>query len=175
MAKKDKEYDLRMQGMIYAYNIVKKQGIEALEKDMRMRNVLRAPLKFTASQIQEFWDTLSTNLYQTFSTVTCIALHEEFNFGKERLQRFKRAFDKATTDATNLDYIGVNYVTLEDYGVYLNSKYNLGIDTGVLEVCQESHNSENPHYKMANMDRLIEMCRLDGREDIAEYLEKKII
>ena len=59
---KDKDYDLRMQGMIYALNLAKKDGIEALERDIRTRNVLKAPMKFTESQMREFWNALSTNL-----------------------------------------------------------------------------------------------------------------
>ena len=42
---KDKDYDLRMQGMIYALNLAKKDGIEALERDIRTRNVLKAQIK----------------------------------------------------------------------------------------------------------------------------------
>lgn len=173
MAKIDKDYELRMQGMIYAYNTVKEKGIEGLERDMKLRNVMRAPMKFTASQIEEFWGFLSKNLYNTVITVAGIALHEEFGFGKDRLQRWKKAFDRATVDATDLDYIGTNYVTLEDYAVYLNSKYDLGIDTDVVAVCQESENDTNPNYRMCKVDRLIEIMRQDGYEDAADYLEKK--
>ena len=50
MAKMDKDYELRMQGMIYASNIVSKKGVEGLKEDIRIRNVLKAPMKFTASQ-----------------------------------------------------------------------------------------------------------------------------
>ena len=57
LAKMDKDYELRMQGMIYASNIVSKKGVEGLKEDIRIRNVLKAPMKFTASQIREFWDT----------------------------------------------------------------------------------------------------------------------
>ncbi len=174
VAKIDKDYELRMQGMIYAYNLVKEKGIEGLERDMKLRNVLRAPMKFTASQIEEFWDMLSRNLYNTIMTVTGIALHEEFGFGKDRLHRWKKAFDRATVNATDMDYIGTNYVTLEDYAVYLNSKYDMGIDTDVVAVCQDSNNDTNPAYHMCKVDRLIEIMRKDGYEDAAEYLEKKV-
>lgn len=126
MAKMDKDYELRMQGMIYASNIVSKKGVEGLKEDIRIRNVLKAPMKFTASQIREFWDTLSENLYNTVLTVTALVLHEEYGFGKKRMKEFKAHFDKAVKDATDLDYIGEHYVTLTDYAVYLNER--LGMD-----------------------------------------------
>lgn len=46
MAKMNKDYELRMQGMIYASNIVSKKGVEGLKEDIRIRNVLKAPMKF---------------------------------------------------------------------------------------------------------------------------------
>ena len=36
MAKRDREYENRMAGYIAAYNMVKKEGIEALEKDLKI-------------------------------------------------------------------------------------------------------------------------------------------
>lgn len=174
MAKVDKEYELRMQGMIYAYNIVKEKGIEGLSADMKARNLLRAPIKYTESQLREFWNMLTKNLYNTIMTVNCIALHEEFGFGKERLHRWKEAFDKATLEAMDLDYVGMNYVTLEDYAVYLNKKYDLGIETDVVAVCQENDNANNLDYKMVKVERLVEMMKQDGYKEAAEYLEKKV-
>ena len=64
MAKKmSKEMEWRTQGMIYALNIAKKDGVEALEKDIRQRGFLRAPLSYSNKQLEEFWEFLSKNLY----------------------------------------------------------------------------------------------------------------
>ena len=54
MSKPSKEFEYRMQGMIYALNIAKKEGIEALESDIRKRGLLRAPMKFTQKDIDSF-------------------------------------------------------------------------------------------------------------------------
>lgn len=35
MAKRDKEYEARMQGMLYAANIVKEHDLEYLEKEIK--------------------------------------------------------------------------------------------------------------------------------------------
>ena len=68
MAKPSKEFEWRMQGMIYALNIAKKDGVDALEKDIRKRNFLRAPMKFTQKEIDDFIEFMSKNLYVTTMT-----------------------------------------------------------------------------------------------------------
>lgn len=44
MAKTTKEFEWHMQGMITAHKIVKEGGIDALTKEIRMRNMLKVDL-----------------------------------------------------------------------------------------------------------------------------------
>lgn len=171
MAKRDSDFELRMSGMLYAYEIAKTKDLEELEKDIKMRGVLRVPLAYSKGDIDKFLEYLKTNFYNSILSVTCIALEETFGFKKTRLQRFKEAFAKATTDIVNLDYIGENYVTLEDYAVYLNDRFDLDIDVEVASVCRENANSNHPNYHMVKVERLLEVMREDGYEDAAAYLE----
>ena len=160
--------------MLYAFNLAKEQGIDALAEDIKMRGVLRTPLTYSKGEIDNFLALIKNNMCNYIMAVACIALNENFGFGKVRLHRFKNAFAKATYDSVNLDYIGENYVTLEDYAAYLNSKYDLDIDASVVAVCQEHGNSNNGEYHMAKIEKVIEMLRREGYEDAAEYLEKKV-
>ena len=171
MAKKDSGFELRMSGMLYAYQIAKEKGLEELEKDIKMRGILRAPLAYSKGDIDSFLEYLKTNFYNSIMSVACIALEDTFGFKKVRLKRFKEAFAKATTNMMDLDYIGENYVTLEDYAVYLNEKYDLDVEVEVVSVCQENANSAHPDYHMVKAERLIEIMREDGYEDAAAYLE----
>lgn len=171
MARRDSDFELRMSGILYAYKIAKEKGIEELEKDIKMRGVLSIPLGYTKGDMDRFLEYLKTNFYNSIMSVACIALEETFGFKKTRLQRFKEAFAKATTDMMDLDYIGENYVTLEDYAVYLNDRYDLDIDVEVVSVCQENANANHPDYHMVKAERLIEVMRQDGYEDAAAYLE----
>lgn len=171
MAKRDSDFELRMSGMLYAYEIAKTKGLEELEKDIKMRGVLRVPLAYSKGDIDKFLEYLKTNFYNSILSVTCIALEETFGFKKTRLQRFKEAFAKATTNIADLDYIGENYVTLEDYAVYLNERFDLDIDVKISSVCQENANSNHPNYHMVKVERLLEVMREDGYEDAAAYLE----
>lgn len=65
MAKRDKEYEARMQGMLYSVNVVKESGLEALEKDINKRGVLKAPLAYTDKQIEDF------DLVEVIPTTIC--------------------------------------------------------------------------------------------------------
>lgn len=47
MSKLSKEEIGRREGMAYAYKLVKEKGIEALEEDLRMRNIYNIPIRVT--------------------------------------------------------------------------------------------------------------------------------
>lgn len=135
---------------------------------------MKAPLAYTDKQIDEFWKQLSANLYATMTCVTGMTLADEFGFGKQRLQKFRKEFLNKTQKTLDLDWIGEHYVTLEDYAVHLNAKYGLGLDVERIAVCQESHDKENEKYKMVNFDRILDELKENGFIGAAEFLEKKM-
>ena len=106
MAKRDRDYENRMAGYISAYNLAKKEGIEALEKDLRMRNLLKVDLKVPGKLLKENFEELSKNLYNNTLTAVAWTLHTTFGFGKERIMKFKKAFDKEVQYTLDLDYLG---------------------------------------------------------------------
>lgn len=174
MAKRNKEHEYRMQGIMHARQVVKERGLEGLESDIRKRGFLRVPLTYTEGQINSFWDDLSKNLYTTMLTVTCMVLSDRYGFGKKRLRAFKMEFDKKTQDALDLDSLGEHYVTLEDYANYLNEEYGLGIDANRCGNCQESYDSGSKNYRMAKVDKIISILKDGGFNDAAEYLEERV-
>lgn len=171
---RDKEFEWRMQGMIYAYNMAKEQGVEALEKDIKKRNILRAPMRFTQKQIDEYWDMLSANIYNNMLTAVCYTLNYCYGFGAKRIAEFKKKYDSVVQDALDLDYMGEHYVKLEDFAVELNEKFNIGIDIARVAMCQDSYDVYDRKYHMANADRLVEELMEAGFIDASEWLKKKI-
>lgn len=174
MSKPSKEHIWRMQGMIYALNIAKKDGIEALEKDIRMRNFLRAPMKFSQKEIDEFIEFVTKNVYSTTMSVWFMALNTTFGFGKKRFARLKEAFDKFTLEIMDFDYLGNHYSSLEDYAAYLNEKYNCGIDVERVAACQNASSIDQENKHMANVWELVSTLRENGYEDAAKFIEAKI-
>lgn len=83
-------------------------------------------------------------------------------------------FDKATSNLMSLDYMGEHYVTLEDYAVELNQKYDLGLD--VIRAALATDMADKQDVRVGNVDKvtgIINALKLAGYEDAAAYLEGK--
>lgn len=175
MARRDIEYESRMQGMISAYNLAKAEGVEALYADIKKRNILKAPIKVTAKEMDEFFKRVSNNIYNNMFMLVLYTLHDKYQFGAKRLKEFKERFDKNLGDTMNLDYMGEHYVRLEDYAVELNEKYNLGIDVNLVAMSQDSYDETDSRYGRCKVSTVIAELRDNGFFDAAEFLEKKIL
>lgn len=74
----------------------------------------------------------------------------------------------------NLDYMGEHYVTLEDYAVELNQKYDLRLD--VIRAALATDMADKQDARVGKVDKvtgIINALRLAGYEDAAVYLERK--
>lgn len=62
MGKINKEFQWRMQGILHAREVVSKDGLEGLDKEIKMRGFMQAPLVY--SKVDCGWNgELSTDLY----------------------------------------------------------------------------------------------------------------
>ncbi len=171
---RDKEFESRMQGMVYACQLAQEQGIDALVAEVRKRGVTRVDITASDKQLNDMWGALSDNIGQNMLITVAWVLHDTFGFGQKRLQQFMTEFDKATSDLMNLDYMGEHYVTLEDYAVELNQKYDLGLD--VIKATLATDMADKQDARVGNADKvtgIINALRLVGYEDAAAYLESK--
>lgn len=83
--------------MYLALKIVREGGLEALEKEIRFRNITGIKTSFAMKEIEGATQEIKNN---TIDTVTCLAvhtLHDEFGFGKERAARFMERFQEKTS------------------------------------------------------------------------------
>lgn len=171
---RDKGFEQRMQGMVYACRLAQKQGVEALVKTVKQRGVTKVDITASDKQLNDMWGALSDNIGQNMITTVVWVLHDTFGFGQKRLQQFMTEFDKATANLMSLDYMGEHYVTLEDYAVELNQKYNLGLD--VIKATLATDMADKQDARVGNVDKvtgIINALRLAGHEDAASYLESK--
>lgn len=173
MGRTSKEFEWRMQGMMHALEVAKKNGIEALEKEIRMRGFFRLDISVSQKDWDKTLEFLTYNLHNTYKTVCGITLHDVFGFGKKRLAEFEEAFDRKTRDATDFDYLGQHYVTLEDYATQLRDEFGMHIDVERVAQCQEWYKGEEAKL-MADIREVIKVLREGGFGDAAEFLEKKI-
>ena len=176
MAKIDKEYEARIQGMIYACNLAEKEGIDALKKDIQMRGITRVPIGVTEKELNSLVGTLAENLYTTFLTMTMIALEDAYSFKKTRLMRFKESFDKHTIATYNMDWLGKHYVSMPSYARYLRDECGIDLNDDFIEVatrCQNATDNGNLTYKMVRLERLIEELEESNHSKAAEWLLKR--
>ena len=174
MAKRDKDYENRMAGYIGAFNKAKNEGLEALERDIKMRNLLKVDINIPEKKMREYFDEISNNLYANTMTAVAWTLHDKFGFGRKRIKEFKQCFDKTVMYTVDLDYLGEHYVKLEDFAIELNKMYDLGIDYTRVAVCQDVHDEEDPNYRMCKIDRVLQELRSGGYEKAAEFIESKL-
>ena len=175
MAKESKEFMARMDGMSYALRIAKEKGIEELEKDLKMRNFMKASTNYSKDEIKRFWNFISENCYNNMLTAVAVSLHECFGFGKDRLRKFKGYFDKIVCDTQNLDYMGEHYVKLEDLAIEMNEKFDLGINVDSVSACQDIKDEKTgSNYHYAKVERMVEEMREAGFSDAATWVEKKV-
>lgn len=176
MAKVNKEYEARMQGMIYACNLAETQGIEALKEDIKMRGITKAPLNASQKEIAGLVETICENLYTTFLTMTMIALEDAYGFKKIRLMRFKEAFDKQTIATYDMDWLGKHYISIPEYARYLRDECGIDLSDDFIEVatrCQSATDNGNLSYKKVQLERLIEELEASGHVKAAEWLLKR--
>ena len=172
---RDKYYEARMQGMIYAANIAKEKGIDALKREIQIRGVYKVPLQYTLEQLEEFIHEICDNTRNTTFALTFDTLNKEFRFGEQRLQQFADEFNKRFNACLDLDYMGEHFVDMTDFAHEIKSKYkNLTLDIQRIAVCQDEHDKAQPEYRNTRyLDGIINTLRGAGYSDAAEFLEKK--
>jgi len=123
MSKVDEMNTARLQGMDYAFRQIKKEGLDAFEKELRWRMNHGISLRLTQKEL----DKSSMEFKQQFVAMTvCVAilvLHDEFGFGKKRLKQFENRYnvksESLLSDYVNWDdYVGlVSEITGEEFGI----------------------------------------------------------
>ena len=103
-----KEELARREGMSYALKYVKENGIEALENEFKRRGAYNIPIRISDKDLKVFTDNAKMMLLDTVLILASMTLHDEFGFGKDRLQRFVKRFN------FKAECIGDDYTTWQD-------------------------------------------------------------
>lgn len=93
MAKMSKEEQARREGMAYALRLAKKQGIEALEEDLKMRNAIDLPLRVSKADLSKFSENVKYNIVFYIKVLMAVTMHDEFGFGNKRIKQMFKRFD----------------------------------------------------------------------------------
>lgn len=120
---KMREYEKgREDGLNLAYRIAREGGIEALEKELKFRNVTGIHTSLAAKDLNKASEKIKEMTLDTFTILGIAVLHDEFGFGEKRCQRF---MDRMILKA---DCIIEDLATWEDYINAIKEELNLKLE-----------------------------------------------
>ena len=120
---KQREYERgREDGLSLAYRIAREGGIEALEKELKFRNVTGIHTSLAAKDLNKASEKIKEMTLDTFTILGIAVLHDEFGFGEKRCQRF---MDRMNLKA---DCIIEDLATWEDYISSIKEELNLKLE-----------------------------------------------
>lgn len=99
----------RNQGLLMALKIVKDGGIEALEKEIKYRNLTGVSLNIPRKELEAATTTIRLRATEVAIAISLITLLDEFCFSKYQAKKYKEVFDKQVEDILN------DEATLEGY------------------------------------------------------------
>ncbi|MCI8274921.1 MAG: hypothetical protein HFI66_04805 [Lachnospiraceae bacterium] len=114
MAKRDDYLQGRSEGMAFALKIAKEGGVEALEKEIRMRNIWGLHVNVPMKDLQDIKDKITLRVVDIVACVALLTLRDEFGFGGRRGRQFLARFEKKVECVVGDPEDGQS-VTLEDY------------------------------------------------------------
>lgn len=171
---RDKFYEERMRTMIHDYNLVKEEGLEALEKEIKRRGFTKLPLNIKSSQIDKMLLNIKESLKNNLVCAFLWVMHADYRFGKKRLTELLDNVNKAIDFVFDLDYMGEHYVRLEDYAIEIKEKFGFDIDIDKVAAATAIFDEKDIRYHMMKAEIVIKELKAAGFEDAAKFLEAKL-
>lgn len=131
---KNKEMEYYRAGMERAYRLYKEEGPEALEKEIKFRNVTGVNSRLTAREIDTGIDEIKRLTIETVLTMAMGALYSEFGFGRKRLERFRDVFMEGSKSLNEgiVTWADICYNIEDLTGVRASLVDDLGRSTGMI-------------------------------------------
>lgn len=125
---KDKYMEGRNDGFALAYNIYKKYGPEEFEKEAKFRMGTGINVPVRTAELLKVREEAREQMAFVTAIVALMSIRDEFGFGKERLKKFVRAYNRKVGcldpghdwTVTIEDY---RKVILEETGIDVYEKY----------------------------------------------------
>lgn len=171
-AKTDEIIKLRNEGMAYALNIAKTEGLEELERQVKLRGCLKISVRFTREELHKSIEEISDRIYHNMLTMWYAVFHDYLGYGEKRLLRLKELFDRKVYIVGEQDPMGHHWATFEDYAEEANRLYNLGINLDKIRETQRI-NEEN-EVKKVYADEVIAWLEKQGYPDASKAVRKEI-
>ena len=94
---KMREYERgREDGLDLALRIVREGGMEALEKEVKFRNITGVYTSLAVKDLDKASEKMKEVIADSFVILSIAVLHDDFGFGEKRCQRFRDGLDRAS-------------------------------------------------------------------------------
>lgn len=103
MARLSKEEQARFEGANWLLELVKKEGIEKAELELKWRGVNGIPCAVKKTDLDNFSARVKDHVLDTVCCLAAMTLRDEFEFGEQRINRFINRFNEKT-DALTMEY-----------------------------------------------------------------------
>lgn len=126
---KMKEYTAgRMDGLLLAQKIVKADGIEALDEEIKFRGATGIHTALARKELDKATEDIKGMTLDTMLVMTVAVLHDEFGYGTKRCQRFiDRMMLKASSMVDNMaTWADYQQMIKEELGMELNIRFYEG-------------------------------------------------
>lgn len=104
MAKISKEEIARRSGMLFACEILKKQGIEGLQKELEYREETHTPICLTREEAERYIQGPKHRSTDTIMVLAMVTLLDEFGMKTKRLEKFRTVYEQKAEEYLEKPY-----------------------------------------------------------------------
>lgn len=130
MAKINEVQRAKIEGMQYALDFAKKNGIEALEEEITFRCNTKLPYTTNRQQVIEFQEMIKQRILSSYALMSVLVLREKFEFTDEDIEMFSNKFKENTEQLMSGD------LTWKDTyeGMVEEVGFSLGLDKEIINM-----------------------------------------
>lgn len=175
MAKVNKEYKWRMEGMLYALKIAEEQGVEALRKEIKTRGILKLDIWADSDDMAKMYRTFNVLQKNMTATSFLMALRSTEKFGEERLHRVWGEHEKNMKATEDICFLGKHYVTFSDYAKFLNENFNFDFDVTLIEAAEEITDGKDTRIGKPDVKVLVSELEREGFTEAANWIKDRMV
>jgi hypothetical protein len=117
-----KEDTARLDGMAYALKRIKDEGVEAFERELKMRGRHDPAIPVSPQDLLDGSERIKNMTLDTVLTLAVAVLHDEFDFGHKRIKRFCDRYNK------KIGCLADGLVSWDDYVDTIKEEIDIAID-----------------------------------------------
>ena len=103
MSKMYERMEGRNQGIVFALELARKGGIEALEKEVADRNISGLSMTMAQKEVEKNIRTMQFHSTRMSIAIALVTLLDEFGMGKYQVRKFKETFDRKVNEIIEND------------------------------------------------------------------------